>query len=75
MDDSPNDFVGTSQFAGEGFTASPNHYRDWFFQWAFCVTGATIVSGAIAERTQFATYCIYSVIMTGLIYPVIVYWT
>jgi len=30
MDDSPNDFVGTSQFAGEGFTASPNHYRDWF---------------------------------------------
>merc|ERR1712137_1514855 len=42
---------------------------------AFCVTGATIVSGAIAESTQFVTYCIYSVIMTGLIYPVIVYWT
>lgn len=41
-----------------------------FFQTVFCATAATIVSGAIAERTKFSTYLIFSAIMTTIIYPI-----
>ncbi|MFA9380238.1 MAG: ammonium transporter, partial [Acetanaerobacterium sp.] len=44
------------------------------FQTVFCATAATIVSGAMAERTKFASYCIYSVIISGLIYPISGHW-
>ncbi len=46
---------------------------DWynlFFQTVFCATAATIVSGAIAGRTKFSTYLIFSALMTTLIYPI-----
>jgi ammonium transporter, Amt family len=45
-----------------------------FFQTVFCATAATIVSGAIAERTKFSTYLIFSLIMTVLIYPISGHW-
>lgn len=45
-----------------------------FFQTVFCATAATIVSGAIAERTKFSTYLIFSLVMTVLIYPVSGHW-
>lgn len=44
------------------------------FQTVFCATAATIVSGAMAERTKFSSYCIYSVILSALVYPISAHW-
>lgn len=44
------------------------------FQTVFCATAATIVSGAMAERTKFSAYCIYSVIISAVIYPISGHW-
>lgn len=44
------------------------------FQTVFCATSATIVSGAMAERTKFAAYCIYSAVISFVIYPVSGHW-
>jgi Amt family ammonium transporter len=44
------------------------------FQTVFCATAATIVSGAMAERTKFISYCIYSVVISLVIYPISGHW-
>ena len=44
------------------------------FQTVFCATAATIVSGAMAERTKFISYCIYSAVISLLIYPISGHW-
>merc|ERR1719443_2006398 len=44
----------------------------WFFQWAFCTAGASIVSGGIAERVKFPGYMFFSFTMSAFIYPVVV---
>ena len=46
----------------------------FIFQTVFCATAATIVSGAMAERTKFISYCIYSAVISLLIYPVSGHW-
>ncbi len=50
---------------------------DWsafVFNLVFCATTSTIVSGALAERTKFLSYCIYSAVISGLIYPIEAHW-
>ena len=44
------------------------------FQTVFCATAATIVSGAMAERTKFSSYCLYSLIISAVIYPISGHW-
>ncbi|MCD8144671.1 MAG: ammonium transporter [Oscillospiraceae bacterium] len=81
-------FLGYGLMNGEnyffGFIGMPEYglftnfaefdWSNFFFQLVFCATAATIVSGAMAERTKFSAYCIYSVVISGLIYPIEAGW-
>lgn len=49
-------------------------YSNFVFQLVFCATAATIVSGAMAERTKFSAYCIYSGIISAVVYPIEAGW-
>ena len=49
-------------------------FSDFVFNLVFCATAATIVSGAMAERTKFSAYCIYTVVITTVVYPVQAGW-
>ena len=46
----------------------------WLFQAAFCGAAATIVAGAMAERMKFSAYLMYTVVISGLVYPIIGHW-
>ena len=78
-----NSFLGTTGFfvaAGTGdlysslsWTSVPT-LTAWFFQLVFCATAATIVSGAMAERTRFSAYLIFSFIISPIFYPMVGHW-
>ena len=80
--------IGFGLFLGEdwmgilgkpGFDIFTNYAEfDWsnfVFNLVFCATTATIVSGAMAERTKFISYCVYSAIISAVIYPIEAHWT
>ena len=80
-------FIGYSLLSGTdvaGFLGKPQlaiftsyssfNWSDFVFNLVFCATTATIVSGAMAERTRFLSYCIYSAVISGLIYPIEAHW-
>ena len=49
-------------------------FSNFVFNLVFCATTATIVSGAMAERTKFLSYCIYSAVISAVIYPIEAHW-
>ena len=67
---------GGGWFLGEGSFTYGNltPFTFFIFQVAFVATAATIVSGAMAERTQFKSYIAYSIVISAFIYPVVVRW-
>ena len=80
--------IGFSLLLGEdlvGFIGKPGFdiftsygsfdWSNFVFNLVFCATTATIVSGAMAERTKFLSYCIYSAVISAVIYPVEAHWT
>ena len=79
--------IGFSFLLGEdwlGFIGKPGmdiftayesfDFSSFVFNLVFCATTATIVSGAMAERTKFLSYCIYSAVISALIYPIEAHW-
>ncbi|MEE0913987.1 MAG: ammonium transporter [Ruminococcus sp.] len=79
--------IGFSLLMGEdllGFIGNPGFdlftsyadfdFSSFVFNLVFCATTATIVSGAMAERTKFLSYCIYSGVISALIYPIEAHW-
>lgn len=66
-------FIGKPGF--DIFTAYESFdWSNFVFNLVFCATTATIVSGAMAERTKFLSYCIYSGVISALIYPIEAHW-
>ncbi len=80
-------FLGFGLLLGEdllGFMGKPGFdiftsyesfdWSNFVFNLVFCATTATIVSGAMAERTKFISYCIYSAVISAVIYPIEAHW-
>lgn len=73
-----NLLCGEGLFAGWGLNPfadfAETDWSNFVFNLVFCATAATIVSGAMAERTKFITYCVYSFVISLVIYPIEAHW-
>ncbi|QOX80619.1 ammonium transporter [Trichlorobacter lovleyi] len=71
-----NGFFGTTHFffSGVGEADQPWNFAFWMFQVVFAATTATIISGAVAERTKFSAYIAYSFVVSAVIYPIFGSW-
>ncbi|MDY4574883.1 MAG: ammonium transporter [Intestinibacter sp.] len=70
-------FIGGFDFFIQGDYGVEGGYPSWafvIFQTVFCATAATIVSGAMAERTKFKSYLAYSIVISAVIYPISGHW-
>lgn len=56
------------------FDFAGTDWANFAFNLVFCATASTIVSGAVAERTKFSSYCIYSIILSAIVYPIEAHW-
>ena len=56
------------------YSGSSGDWSNFVFNLVFCATAATIVSGAMAERTKFSSYCIYSALISAVVYPIEAGW-
>ena len=68
-----NGFFGGLDFLADGVVEGYN-WTTLIFQTVFCATAATIVSGSMAERTKFSAYCIYSMVISAVVYPISGHW-
>lgn len=71
---SMNGFFGGFDFLTDGVVGEGYNWTTLIFQTVFCATAATIVSGSMAERTKFSAYCIYSMIISAVVYPISGHW-
>ena len=72
-EDALGGFIGTPTLGI--FTDYANFdWSNFVFNLVFCATTATIVSGAMAERTKFLSYCIYSAVISAIVYPIEAHW-
>ena len=69
-------FGGSGALIGglDPLTDGNGSWATLIFQTVFCATAATIVSGSMAERTKFSAYCIYSMVISAVIYPISGHW-
>ncbi|WIA39769.1 hypothetical protein OEZ86_005825 [Tetradesmus obliquus] len=66
--------IGTNLFFHEGGSTFDKSTRPWFFSWTFCIASCTIISGCLAERTALSAYPVATLLISGVVHPLLVHW-